>query len=245
MPPRTARSLPIARAHQRLAGGYGVARDRRADEQLRPRQCHRVVSQPQLRHNLNVPPCPSEDVVMHFLTAREGYCDMFASAMAVMCRLANIPARRQRLYQRLFDPATQTHGARGGCARLGRSLPRLWVGELRSTPAASDTMLDAVDGAVSISPATPEAVVLFPGADFADRPGPSRRTWHGSPCRPVAAGAAVIRVLDHSRRSGAACLPHRLSPPAPAWPAARIRPRMSIWRQSPRACRKRLPNLKR
>ncbi len=46
-------------------------------------------------YNLNVPPVPTDqDVVVHFLhTAREGYCDLFASAMVVMCRLAGIPAR--------------------------------------------------------------------------------------------------------------------------------------------------------
>ncbi|HEY3266499.1 MAG TPA: transglutaminaseTgpA domain-containing protein [Armatimonadota bacterium] len=37
---------------------------------------------------------PSEDAVMFFLTqSKEGYCEIFASALAVLCRELNIPAR--------------------------------------------------------------------------------------------------------------------------------------------------------
>jgi transglutaminase-like putative cysteine protease len=37
---------------------------------------------------------PDEDAVVHFLLrSRRGYCDVFASSMAVMCRLSDIPSR--------------------------------------------------------------------------------------------------------------------------------------------------------
>lgn len=101
-------------------------------------------------YNLNVPPVPDdEDVVMHFLfTAREGYCDMFASAMAVMCRLANIPARvASGFISGTYDAATQTHVVREADAHAWVEVyfPGYgWV-SFDPTPAASDTMLDAVD----------------------------------------------------------------------------------------------------
>ena len=46
-------------------------------------------------YSLQVPPIPkSEDHARTFLeTARKGYCDLFATAMVVLCRSANIPAR--------------------------------------------------------------------------------------------------------------------------------------------------------
>ncbi|HPT98830.1 MAG TPA: transglutaminase domain-containing protein [Armatimonadota bacterium] len=46
-------------------------------------------------YNLQVSPVPEgQDAVMHFLyTAKEGYCDLFASAMVLLCRAAGIPAR--------------------------------------------------------------------------------------------------------------------------------------------------------
>lgn len=46
-------------------------------------------------YSLTVPPLPPDtDHVREFLgTARKGYCDMFASSMAVLCRAAGIPAR--------------------------------------------------------------------------------------------------------------------------------------------------------
>lgn len=47
------------------------------------------------KYNTNVPATPSgSDPVEHFLfTAREGYCDVFASAMVLMARQAGLPAR--------------------------------------------------------------------------------------------------------------------------------------------------------
>ncbi|GEM_PF-1200728 len=46
-------------------------------------------------YDLTAPGAPvDEDAVVHFLLkSRRGYCDVFASAMAVMCRLAGIPSR--------------------------------------------------------------------------------------------------------------------------------------------------------
>ncbi|HHX41724.1 MAG TPA: transglutaminase domain-containing protein [Armatimonadetes bacterium] len=46
-------------------------------------------------YNLQVAPVPEgQDAVTHFLyTAKEGYCDLFASAMVLLCRAAGIPAR--------------------------------------------------------------------------------------------------------------------------------------------------------
>lgn len=46
-------------------------------------------------YSLDVPPIPrSVDHVYYFLeTSRRGYCDMFASSMAVLCRVAGLPAR--------------------------------------------------------------------------------------------------------------------------------------------------------
>lgn len=47
------------------------------------------------RYNLEVPPYPlGVDAVDHFLfEAREGYCEQFASAQVVLCRVLGIPAR--------------------------------------------------------------------------------------------------------------------------------------------------------
>ena len=46
-------------------------------------------------YSLAVPPIPADSDHVHaFLgDTRRGYCDMFASAMAVLCRTAGIPAR--------------------------------------------------------------------------------------------------------------------------------------------------------
>ena len=46
-------------------------------------------------YSLAVPPTPRKtDHVHHFLgTSRKGYCDLYASSMAVLCRTAGIPAR--------------------------------------------------------------------------------------------------------------------------------------------------------
>lgn len=46
-------------------------------------------------YSLDVPPLsPDEDHVYEFLTqTRKGYCDMFASSMTVLCRVAHLPAR--------------------------------------------------------------------------------------------------------------------------------------------------------
>ena len=47
------------------------------------------------RYDVNAPAMPSsEDVVSYFLfKSRRGYCDVFASAMVIMCRSVGIPAR--------------------------------------------------------------------------------------------------------------------------------------------------------
>ena len=46
-------------------------------------------------YDTNPPPTPEDDdVVSHFLlTSRRGYCDVFASAMVIMCRQVGVPAR--------------------------------------------------------------------------------------------------------------------------------------------------------
>jgi hypothetical protein len=46
-------------------------------------------------YSLSVPPVPSgQDSVSYFLfDSRKGYCDLFASSMAILCRYAGIPAR--------------------------------------------------------------------------------------------------------------------------------------------------------
>lgn len=66
-------------------------------------------------YNLDVEPVPpEEDVVTHFLfTAREGYCDLFASAMVVMCRLVNIPARLAAGFATgIYDPERRCYVVR-------------------------------------------------------------------------------------------------------------------------------------
>ncbi|UCH36338.1 MAG: DUF4129 domain-containing protein [Armatimonadota bacterium] len=51
--------------------------------------------QARARYSLDAPATPpGEDAVVHFLTrSRVGYCDLFASAVALMCRAQGIPAR--------------------------------------------------------------------------------------------------------------------------------------------------------
>jgi transglutaminase-like putative cysteine protease len=51
--------------------------------------------QARARYSLNAPATPAgEDAVVYFLTSsRVGYCDLFASAVALMCRAQGIPAR--------------------------------------------------------------------------------------------------------------------------------------------------------
>jgi transglutaminase-like putative cysteine protease len=46
-------------------------------------------------YSLTVPPVPvGQDSVSYFLfTSRKGYCDLFASSMAILCRYAGIPSR--------------------------------------------------------------------------------------------------------------------------------------------------------
>lgn len=47
-----------------------------------------------MEYSLNVPPPPpDQDVVAYLLDLRRGYCDYFATAMAVMARMAGIPSR--------------------------------------------------------------------------------------------------------------------------------------------------------
>ena len=97
-------------------------------------------------YNLGVPPVPKEeDVVTHFLlTAREGYCDLFASAMVVMCRSVGIPARLATG----FATGTYDEGARAYIVRemdahawVEIYFPRVgWV-QFDPTPAAREEML--------------------------------------------------------------------------------------------------------
>jgi hypothetical protein len=49
----------------------------------------------QCKYNTDTPASPADqDVVAHFLfTAKQGYCDSFATSLAVLCRAAGIPAR--------------------------------------------------------------------------------------------------------------------------------------------------------
>jgi len=55
-------------------------------------------------------PPEDEDGVAYVLSVRRGYCDYYASAMAVMLRSLNIPARIAVGYaQGKYDPATQTY----------------------------------------------------------------------------------------------------------------------------------------
>ncbi|MBI3944663.1 MAG: transglutaminase domain-containing protein [Armatimonadetes bacterium] len=63
-------------------------------------------------YNLGVEPLPEgEDLVSYFLFGpRAGYCEMFASAMVVMCRLANIPARLATGFAPgTYDPPTRSY----------------------------------------------------------------------------------------------------------------------------------------
>ena len=45
------------------------------------------------RYSLEVPEGNSENDLLNFLDVRAGYCEQFAATMAVMARLAGIPAR--------------------------------------------------------------------------------------------------------------------------------------------------------
>ena len=60
------------------------------------------------KYDLNAPPAPpNTDAVSYFLfTSKRGYCDVFASAMVIMCREIGIPARLATGFTTgLYDPS--------------------------------------------------------------------------------------------------------------------------------------------
>ena len=73
---------------------------------------------------------PTPDHVHAFLSdTRRGYCDMFASSMAILCRTAGIPARLATGFAPGDLARRQLQPARRGQTRLDRSLfPRMPAG---------------------------------------------------------------------------------------------------------------------
>ncbi len=94
------------------------------------------------------PPPPDRDVVDYFLfTSRQGYCNYYASAMAVMLRELGIPARAASGYARgEYDSET-------GVYRIRESDSHTWVeaffpsyGWIQFEPTASQPTLDRIEG---------------------------------------------------------------------------------------------------
>jgi transglutaminase-like putative cysteine protease len=93
-------------------------------------------------------PPPDRDVVDYFLfTSRQGYCNYYASSMAVMLRMEGIPARVVSGYARgEFD-------AESGVYRIRESDSHTWVevfyptyGWIQFEPTASQPTLDRIEG---------------------------------------------------------------------------------------------------
>jgi transglutaminase-like putative cysteine protease len=100
----------------------------------------------QCRYNTNTSPAPpDQDVVESFLfTNKEGYCDSFASALAVLCRTIGIPARVATGYiSGDFDPERQEY--------LVRDKHRHMWTEVYF-PSAGWIPFDATEGANDASP---------------------------------------------------------------------------------------------
>ncbi len=97
------------------------------------------------RYSLDIPPLPQgEDAVDHFLFgARAGYCEHFASAYAVLCRLSGIPARVVTGYSTgEYNPFTGLYEVRLGDAHAWVEIYLEGVGWITREPTPGFSMPD-------------------------------------------------------------------------------------------------------
>ena len=78
------------------------------------------LSSPDFTYTLNIPPLPAANSIDAFvLTIREGHCELYASALALMTRSLGIPARVVSGYRGgEYDPADQAYLVRASMAHL-------------------------------------------------------------------------------------------------------------------------------
>jgi len=93
------------------------------------------------RYDANAPAVPgNEDVVSHFLfKSRRGYCDVFASAIVIMCRSVGIPARWVMGFATgEFDPSQNAFRVRAKDSHAWAELYFPGYGWIEFDPAPSD-----------------------------------------------------------------------------------------------------------
>lgn len=105
------------------------------------------------RYSLDVPPLPrGSDAVDYFLfDAKEGYCEHFASAYAVLCRLAGIPARVVTGYSTgEYNPFTGLYEVRLGDAHAWVEIYLEGIGWITREPTQGFSMPRADQGSGSL-----------------------------------------------------------------------------------------------
>ncbi len=140
----------------------------------------------QIPYNDQIPgPQPGQDGVDYFLfEAREGYCNYYASAMAVMLRHVGVPARVASGY------ATGEYEPKTGVYRLRNRDAHTWVevyfptyGWVEFEPTASEPAIDRPAGAAVVAPSATPTPNPLEGIERGnvDNPGVTPPTFNNQP----------------------------------------------------------------
>lgn len=121
----------------------------------------------QYPYSLEVPAPPlGRDTVEYFLfELKQGYCDYFASAMVVMARAVNLPARLVLGYtEGIYDPATATYVVRAANAHAWAEVYFSGIGWVEFEPTPSQPLLyhPRQMDAILPSASQPPAITLSP-----------------------------------------------------------------------------------
>jgi len=138
-------------------------------------------------------PVAGKDPAEHFLETRTGYCVHFATALALLCRSAGVPARIATGFQ-LHDPDED------GSFLVRNSDAHAWV-EVWFGPEHGWRVYDATPGAIPDAPATPDGAPVASIEDKKNEKNANKRwdsfiTDFDPATQALALGAGARRILS-------------------------------------------------